>query len=116
MAVQKRVNMVTVGAGWTAGILAHQLTEAGMDIVSLEQGPARWATPDFEHNHDALRHQVRTALMIRFTPARALAARASTGPASTGASSRPISATARTTSRATAKRACPLGRWCRTGR
>lgn len=64
MAVQQRVDMVTVGAGWTAGILAQQLTEAGMQIVSLEQGPARWANPDFAHNHDALRYTVRNAMMV----------------------------------------------------
>jgi gluconate 2-dehydrogenase alpha chain len=64
MAVQKRVDIVTVGAGWTAGILAQQLTAAGLRVVSLEQGPARWATPDFEHNHDSLRFTVRTAMMV----------------------------------------------------
>jgi gluconate 2-dehydrogenase alpha chain len=64
MAVQKRVDIVTVGAGWTAGILAQQLTAEGLTVVSLEMGPARWATPDFAHNHDALRYTVRTAMMV----------------------------------------------------
>jgi gluconate 2-dehydrogenase alpha chain len=64
MAVQKRVDVVTVGAGWTAGVLAQQLTAAGLRMVSLEQGPARWATPDFLHNHDGLRYTVRTAMMV----------------------------------------------------
>lgn len=64
MAIQQRVNVVTVGAGWTAAILAWKLTAAGLDVVSLEQGPERWANPSFEHNHDALRHLIRKALMV----------------------------------------------------
>ncbi|HEU5086678.1 MAG TPA: GMC family oxidoreductase, partial [Roseiflexaceae bacterium] len=66
MAVQKKVDIVTIGAGWTAGILAQQLTAqgVGLRVVSLELGPARWATPDFEHNHDTLRYSVRRAMMI----------------------------------------------------
>jgi gluconate 2-dehydrogenase alpha chain len=64
MSVQKRVNVVTIGAGWSAGIFAQKLTEAGYDVVSIEQGPARWASPDFEHNHDPLRFHVRHAMMV----------------------------------------------------
>ena len=64
MAVLKKVDVVTVGAGWTAGILAWKLTAAGLDVVSIEQGPARWATPDFEHNHDTLRYMIRKAMMV----------------------------------------------------
>lgn len=64
MALQKKVDVVTVGAGWTAGILAWKLTGAGLNVVSIEQGPARWATPDFEHNHDSLRYSIRKAMMV----------------------------------------------------
>jgi gluconate 2-dehydrogenase alpha chain len=64
MTVQRKVDVVTVGAGWTAGILAQQLTAAGYRVLSLEQGPARWATPDFEHNHDQLRYSIRNAMMV----------------------------------------------------
>ncbi|MGE5251634.1 MAG: GMC family oxidoreductase [Bacteroidota bacterium] len=64
MAEQKRVNVVTVGAGWTAAVFAQILTEAGFTVVSLEQGPERWANPDFEHNHDPLRYHVRHAMMV----------------------------------------------------
>ena len=39
MATQPKVDVVTVGAGWTGGILAQQLTAAGLKVVSLEQGP-----------------------------------------------------------------------------
>jgi gluconate 2-dehydrogenase alpha chain len=64
MATQKSVDVVTVGAGWTAGIIAQQLTAAGLRVVSLEQGAPRWATPDFQHNHDSLFYTVRNAMMI----------------------------------------------------
>lgn len=64
MAVQKKADVVIVGAGWTAGILAWKLTVAGYSVVSIEQGPDRWANPDFAHNHDSLRHMLRTALMV----------------------------------------------------
>jgi gluconate 2-dehydrogenase alpha chain len=64
MAVQKKVNIVTVGAGWTAAIFAQILTQARLTVVSIEQGPERWANPDFEHNHDPLRFHVRHAMMV----------------------------------------------------
>lgn len=64
MAVLKKVDVVTVGAGWAGGIMAQKLTEAGYRVVSLEQGPARWAAKDFEHNHDPLRYHVRHAMMV----------------------------------------------------
>lgn len=64
MAVMKKVDVVTVGAGWTAAILAWRFTKAGLRMTSLEQGPIRWATPDFEHNHDALRYTIRKAMMV----------------------------------------------------
>lgn len=64
MTVFRKVDVVTVGAGWTAGILAWKLTAAGLRVVSLEQGPSRWATPDFAHNHDTLRYMIRKAMMV----------------------------------------------------
>ena len=64
MGVQPKVNVVTVGAGWTAGILAHQLTAAGMSVVSLEQGPWRTTDNEFQHQHDELRYQTRRDLMV----------------------------------------------------
>lgn len=63
MATQKKVDVVTIGAGWSAAILAWKLTEAGHKVVSLEQGPMRYTHPDFAHNHDTLRYPVRKALM-----------------------------------------------------
>ncbi|HEX6386179.1 MAG TPA: GMC family oxidoreductase, partial [Anaerolineae bacterium] len=64
MATHRKVDVVTVGAGWTGGILAWKLTAAGLRVVSLEQGPVRWTTPDFEHNHDSLRYTIRKAMMV----------------------------------------------------
>jgi len=62
--VQRKVDVVTLGAGWTASILAYLLTKSGRSVVSLEQGPARFSTPDFEHNHDSLRYSMRKAMMF----------------------------------------------------
>jgi gluconate 2-dehydrogenase alpha chain len=59
------VEYVTIGAGWTAGILAQQLTADGHDVLSLERGTERWTTPDFEHNHDSLRYLGRKEMMLR---------------------------------------------------
>ncbi len=64
MPVHKKVDVVTVGAGWTAGIMAWKLTQAGLRVVSLEQGPSRATNPNFQHNHDSLRYHVRHAMMV----------------------------------------------------
>jgi gluconate 2-dehydrogenase alpha chain len=58
------VDIVTVGAGWTAAILAAELCAAGHSMVSLEQGPPRWAYPQFSHDHDSLRYSGRYAMMV----------------------------------------------------
>jgi gluconate 2-dehydrogenase alpha chain len=63
MATLPRVDVVTVGAGWSAGIIAQQLTAAGYDVLSLEMGLNRFANPHFAHNHDTLHHVLRTGLM-----------------------------------------------------
>jgi gluconate 2-dehydrogenase alpha chain len=60
----EHVDVVTVGAGWTAGILAEQLTRAGLQVVSLEQGEIRDTALDFSHDHDELRYQVRRDMMV----------------------------------------------------
>lgn len=61
--VHPEVDVVTMGAGWTAGILAQQLTAQGREVVSIEQGPERWTDPDFQHNHDSLHYLIRKAMM-----------------------------------------------------
>src|SRR5690606_38958433 len=58
------VEIVTIGGGMTAAILASQiLPTTSYRMVSIEQGPAQWTYPDFAHNHDALRFQNRYAMM-----------------------------------------------------
>ena len=37
----KEVDVVIVGLGWTGGILAKELTEAGLKVVALERGAMR---------------------------------------------------------------------------
>lgn len=66
MAIQRKVDVVTIGAGWSAAILAWKLTAAGARVVSLEQGEERWTAThvDFQHNHDALKHMVRKRMML----------------------------------------------------
>jgi gluconate 2-dehydrogenase alpha chain len=64
MVVHKKVEIVSIGAGWTAAMLAWKLCSAGHRMVSIEQGPMRWANPDFEHNHDGLRYRIRKAMMV----------------------------------------------------
>lgn len=62
-----RVNVVTIGAGWTANILAWKLTAAGYDVLSLEQGENRWTFPDFAMDHDPEAYVIRKKMMIDIT-------------------------------------------------
>jgi gluconate 2-dehydrogenase alpha chain len=57
----KSVDAVIVGYGWTGAILAKTLTDAGLNVVALERGPARDTAPDFEFPRivDELKHGVR---------------------------------------------------------
>ena len=116
-----KVDVVTIGAGWTAAMLAAKLCPHGTSMVSLEQGDARWTYPHFAHDHDSLRYSVRYAMMVdlqreivdvaaepesagaadaavrQLQPrARASAARRCTGRASSGATRRRTSAIAPT--------------------
>ena len=139
MAIQKKVNVVTIGAGWTAAILAWKLGEAGYDVVSLEQGPSRWTDPDFLHNHDPLRYHARHAMMVISSkrrgpgaqtrvrrpfpcastavsiPDRGWAARRSIGQRNCGVSCHSIFGTAPITSNVMASKNCPQGIAFRTG-
>jgi gluconate 2-dehydrogenase alpha chain len=58
------VDVVLVGVGWTGGILARELTAAGLSVVGLERGEprstAQFAMPTI---HDELRYAVRYELM-----------------------------------------------------
>jgi choline dehydrogenase-like flavoprotein len=43
----KSVDAVLIGVGWTGGILARELTKAGLNVVGLERGEFRNTNPDF---------------------------------------------------------------------
>jgi gluconate 2-dehydrogenase alpha chain len=64
MAIQKRVDAVCVGFGWTAAIIANELTKAGLNVVGLERGEYRDTDPDFEVPavHDELQYALRYKL------------------------------------------------------
>jgi gluconate 2-dehydrogenase alpha chain len=59
------VDAVMVGVGWTAAILAKELTDAGLSVVGLERGRVRQTVPDFQSPriHDELTYAVRHELM-----------------------------------------------------
>jgi gluconate 2-dehydrogenase alpha chain len=64
MAQNKKVDVVTVGAGFVAGIMAHELTQAGLQVVSLEQGPWLKTETDWAHPEDELRYNQRRDMMV----------------------------------------------------
>jgi gluconate 2-dehydrogenase alpha chain len=66
MAIRKPpVDVVLIGVGWTAGILAKGLAEAGYSVVGLERGRFQQTVPDFQSPamHDELKYAVRYGLM-----------------------------------------------------
>jgi len=58
------VDVVLVGFGWTASILAKELTDAGLQVLALERGGFRDTIPDFSPTtiQDELRYAVRNGL------------------------------------------------------
>jgi gluconate 2-dehydrogenase alpha chain len=58
------VDVVLVGFGWTASILAQELTDAGLQVLALERGGFRDTVPDFATTHiqDELRYAVRNEI------------------------------------------------------
>jgi gluconate 2-dehydrogenase alpha chain len=67
MTVAKRlpaVDVVLVGFGWTASILAKELTDSGLQVLALERGGFRDTIPDFSPAtiQDELRYAVRNGL------------------------------------------------------
>ncbi len=58
------VDVVLVGFGWTASILAKELTDTGLRVVAIERGGFRDTVPDFAPTtiQDELRYAVRNGL------------------------------------------------------
>src|SRR5882762_3938905 len=62
----KEADVVIVGLGWTGGILAKELSAAGLKVVALERGGQRSTEADFQvpQVRDELRYVVRHDLMM----------------------------------------------------
>lgn len=58
----KKVNVVTVGVGFTGGIAAAECAKAGLSVVGLERGPRR-ELEDFQELHDEWRYGINYGLM-----------------------------------------------------
>ncbi len=40
-------DVVIIGLGWTGSILAHELADAGLDVIAIERGPWRNTATDY---------------------------------------------------------------------
>src|SRR6267143_4280320 len=62
-----RKDVVIVGLGWTGSIMAHELTDEGLDVIAIERGPWRDSPTDFPPSYmqDGLRYRVRHELFLR---------------------------------------------------
>ncbi|PDQ20964.1 GMC family oxidoreductase [Mesorhizobium sanjuanii] len=62
-----RKDVVIVGLGWTGAILAHELTDQGLDVLAIERGPWRDTATDFNIGYvqDELRYAVRRDLFLQ---------------------------------------------------
>src|SRR5690349_12775840 len=60
-------DVVIIGLGWTGSIMAHELTDEGLDVIAIERGPWRDAPTDFPPTYiqDELRYRVRHELFLR---------------------------------------------------
>src|ERR1700729_954104 len=76
----KEVDVVVVGFGWTGGILAKELAEAGMKGVALERGAPRSSESDYAlpnirdelryvTRHDLMQNTARDTITVRNEPA-----------------------------------------------
>ncbi|WP_248924707.1 GMC family oxidoreductase [Paenibacillus hamazuiensis] len=57
-----KTDVVIIGVGWGGGIIAAELTKAGLNVVGLERGKER-KTEDYFMVHDELRYAARYELM-----------------------------------------------------
>ncbi len=62
-----RKDVVIIGLGWTGSILAHELLQAGLDVVAIERGPWRDTATDFliSYAQDELRYRLQHDLFLR---------------------------------------------------
>ena len=60
-------DVVIVGLGWTGSIMAHELTDEGLDVIAIERGPWRDAPTEYPPNYaqDELRYRIRHELFLR---------------------------------------------------
>ncbi len=60
-------DVAIIGLGWTGSILAHELTDEGLDVIAIERGPWRDAPTDFPTTYvqDELRYRIRHELFLR---------------------------------------------------
>jgi gluconate 2-dehydrogenase alpha chain len=60
-------DVVIIGLGWTGSIMAHELTDEGLDVIAIERGPWRDAPTDFPPSQmqDELRYRVHHELFLR---------------------------------------------------
>ena len=60
-------DVVIVGLGWTGSIMAHELTDDGLDVIAIERGPWRDTPTDFPatYTQDELRYRIRHELFLR---------------------------------------------------
>src|ERR1700751_4987669 len=51
-------DVVIIGLGWTGAIMAHELTDEGLDVIAIERGPWRDSPTDFPPTYmqDELRY------------------------------------------------------------
>jgi gluconate 2-dehydrogenase alpha chain len=61
----KEVDVLIVGMGWTGGILAKELSEAGLSVLALERGDFKTTADDYSlpNIRDELRYAIRQELM-----------------------------------------------------
>ena len=73
------VDVLLVGLGWTGGILAKELSEAGLKVLALERGGPRSTAEDFavprirdelawDTRHGLMQDTAKDTLTIRNTP------------------------------------------------
>ncbi|PAF44021.1 GMC family oxidoreductase [Helicobacter sp. 11S02596-1] len=60
--VLKKVDVITIGVGWTGGIVAAECAKAGLKVIGLERGGER-ETGDFAEIHDEYRYAINYGLM-----------------------------------------------------